>query len=115
VKTVSLDVTGTIVDGRAIKYFWDFLIPMAYAREHNIPFEKAFNHVKNTYMTVSPDDVKWYLPEYWIRRLNIREGVEKLLAELKPMVTVFPDVEPVIVELSRDHNLIVSSNLPMVF
>jgi len=113
-KAVSLDVTGTLVDGRSIKYFWDVLIPTAYARKHRIPFEEAFRCVKKTYMTVSPDDVKWYLPEYWVRRLGIEESMEELLKELKLEIAIFPDVEPVVTELSSNHCLIVSSNLPTV-
>lgn len=113
-KAISLDVTGTLVDGRSVKYFWDVLIPTAYARKHQMPFEKAFRYVKQTYMTISPDDVKWYLPEYWVKRLNIEDSVEVLLRELKPMITIFPDVKPVIVELCSQHDLIISSNLPMM-
>ncbi|MEM3712729.1 MAG: hypothetical protein QXR97_04240, partial [Thermoproteota archaeon] len=70
VKVVSLDVTGTLVEGRSVKYFWDVLIPTVYARKHRVPFEKALQYVKRAYTTISPDDVKWYLPEYWIKRLN---------------------------------------------
>ncbi|MEM2487507.1 MAG: HAD family hydrolase [Thermoproteota archaeon] len=113
-KVVSLDVTGTLVDGRSVKYFWDVLIPTAYAKKHQVPFEKALQYVKQTYMTVSPDDVKWYLPEYWLKRLNIEDSVEYFLEEFKPMVTFFPDVEPVIAELRSQHDLIISSNLPMM-
>jgi len=114
VEAVSLDVTGTLVDGRSVKYFWDVLIPTAYARKHRVPFEKALSHVKQTYGTISPDDVRWYLPEYWMKRLGVEGSVEELLKELKPFITVFPDVEPVIAELSSSHSLIVSSNLPML-
>ncbi|MEM1548228.1 MAG: HAD family hydrolase [Thermoproteota archaeon] len=114
IEAVSLDVTGTLVDGRSVKYFWDVLIPAAYARKHKVPFEKAVSHVKQTYGTISPDDVRWYLPEYWIKRLNIEGNVEDLLRELKPLITIFPDVEPVIAELSSNHSLIISSNLPML-
>ncbi|MCS7138791.1 MAG: HAD family hydrolase [Crenarchaeota archaeon] len=113
-KVVSLDVTGTLVDGMSVKYFWDFLIPTAYARKHQVPFEKAFQYVKQTYMTISPDDVKWYLPEYWMQRLDIEDSIEDLLKELKQMITIFPDVKPAIVELCSQHNLIISSNLPMI-
>lgn len=114
VEAVSLDVTGTLVDGRSVKYFWDVLIPSAYARKHRVPFEKALSHVKHMYGTISPDDVRWYLPEYWMKRLGIEGSVEELLKELKPFITIFPDVEPVIVELSSNHSLIVSSNLPVL-
>lgn len=111
---VSLDVTGTLVDGRSVKYFWDVLIPTAYARKHQMPFGKAFKYVKQIYATISPDDVKWYLPEYWIRRLDIEDSVDYLLKEFKPIITIFPDVKPVIIELYSQHDLIVSSNLPML-
>ncbi|MBO3799622.1 MAG: HAD family hydrolase [Candidatus Brockarchaeota archaeon] len=113
-EAVSLDVTGTLVDGRSVKYFWDVLIPSAYARKHRVPFEKAFSNVKQMYGTISPDDVRWYLPEYWMKKLGIEESIEELLRELKPLITIFPDVKPVIAELSSNHSLIVSSNLPML-
>lgn len=115
VKVVSLDVTGTLVDGRSVKYFWDSLIPSTYASRNNISFEEAFSYVKQRYSMVSDEDLRWYLPEYWIEKLNIEKSCEELLEELKSKVTVFPDVEPAIIRLSSDYSLIVSSNLPRVF
>lgn len=64
---------------------------------------------------VSNEDLRWYLPEYWIEKLDIGKSYEELLKELKPKITVFPDVEPAIVKLSSDYSLIVSSNLPREF
>jgi putative hydrolase of the HAD superfamily len=113
VRVISLDVTGTLVDGRPIKHFWDALIPAAYARKHRISFKEAFSHVKQAYETISRDDVEWYLPEYWMRRLNIGDGVKELFEELRQMITFFPDVESTIVKLSSNYNMIVSSNLPI--
>lgn len=115
VKVVSLDVTGTLVDGRSVKYFWDSLIPAAYASRNSVSFEEALSYVKQRYSMVSDEDLRWYLPEYWVEKLNIGKSCEELLEELKPKVTVFPDVAPTIVRLSSNYNLIVSSNLPRVF
>jgi FMN phosphatase YigB (HAD superfamily) len=115
VKVVSLDVTGTLVDGRSVKHFWDSLIPAAYASRNNISFEEASSYVKQQYRMVSDEDLRWYLPEYWVEKLNIGKSCEELLKELKLKVTVFPDVEPAIVRLSSDYSLIVSSNLPKGF
>lgn len=115
VKVVSLDVTGTLVDGRSVKHFWDSLIPAAYASRNKISLEEASSYVKQRYRMVSDEDLRWYLPEYWIEKLDIGKSCEELLKELKPEVTVFPDVEPAIVRLSSNHSLIVSSNLPRVF
>lgn len=115
VKVVSLDVTGTIVDGRSVKHFWDSLIPAAYASKNNISFEEAFSYVKQRYSMVGNEDLRWYLPEYWIEKLDIGKSYEELLEELKPKVTVFPDVEPAIFKLSSAYSLIVSSNLPRGF
>ncbi|MEM2931049.1 MAG: HAD family hydrolase, partial [Thermoproteota archaeon] len=112
VRMVSLDVTGTLVDGGSVKHFWDRLIPAAYAAENNISFQEAFSHVERRYSMISPDDIRWYLPEYWLRELNISMSFERLLEELRPKIIFFPDVEPVITRLSSACFLIVSSNLP---
>jgi len=112
VRVISLDVTGTLVDGRCIKHFWDYLIPAAYAAENNIFFKEAYSHVKKKYSMISRDDVRWYLPEYWLKELNISTSLEKLLQELKRRVTFFPDVAPMITRFSSEYVLIVSSNLP---
>lgn len=111
-KAVSLDVTGTLVDEETVKRFWDRLIPAAYAAENSIPFQEAFSYVKQRYGSISPDDIRWYLPEYWLRELNISISFEKLLEELRPKIIFFPDVKPIIAKLSSACFLIVSSNLP---
>jgi|YelNatPaOPRAMG01_1025707.scaffolds.fasta_scaffold106044_2 FMN phosphatase YigB (HAD superfamily) len=113
VGAISLDVTGTLVDGRCVKHFWDHLIPAAYAAENNICFEEAYLRVKKKYNTISRDDVRWYMPEYWLRELNISVSLEKLLQELKSRVVFFPDVAPMITRFKSEYVLIVSSNLPV--
>ncbi|MCX8183367.1 MAG: HAD family hydrolase [Crenarchaeota archaeon] len=114
VEAVSLDVTGTLVDGRSVKRFWDHLIPAVYASENGISFNEAYTRVKKKYSTVSRDDVRWYLPEYWVKELNISISLEKLLEEFRHGIAFFPDVAPTITRLSSQYVLIVSSNLPSV-
>ncbi|MEM2050711.1 MAG: HAD family hydrolase [Thermoproteota archaeon] len=114
VKAVSLDVTGTLVEGRSVKRFWDHLIPAAYASEKHISFNEAYTRVKKKYSMVSRDDVKWYLPEYWLRELNINMSLENLLEEFRRGVAFFPDVAPTVKRLSSQYVLIVSSNLSSI-
>jgi len=112
VKVVSLGVTGTLVDDEPVKHFWNQLIPAAYAAESNVSFQEAFSHVKKRYSMISPDDVRWYLPEYSLRELNLSISFSKIIEELRPKVTFSPDLEPMIAKLASKRVLIVSSNLP---
>ncbi|MGQ9595987.1 MAG: HAD family hydrolase [Thermoproteota archaeon] len=115
IKVVSLDVTGTLIDGRSIKHFWDLLIPKVYADENHVPFEEAFSYVKQKYGMISQDDVRWYLLEYWSKVLNIKKGSKELLEELRSKITFFYEVESAIIKLSSHYDLIISSNLPKEF
>ncbi|MGQ9479296.1 MAG: HAD family hydrolase [Thermoproteota archaeon] len=112
IKTVSFDVTGTLVGGVSVKRFWDAIIPMTYAKENNISFEEAFSYVSRKYRMLSPNDIRWYLPEYWLDELKIRRNLAEMLDELKTDVKVFPEVESILNKLRSDYGLIVSSNLP---
>jgi len=70
IDTVLLDMDGTLLDLNFDIYFWQELIPRAYAEKHNLSFEAAFHHLEPIF-TEEQGKLSWYCLDYWTKALDM--------------------------------------------
>ena len=115
VKVISFDLNETLVSRDYVDYFWLELIPLEYAKQNNINFEKAFSYVISKYEEIGQDDIRWYLPEYWIRCFNLRTSLDELLEKTSFRIKIYSEVPEVLKELHNRYTLIISTNTSIEF
>jgi len=111
VKVVSFDLDGTIVERKYTDYFWLEVIPKAYAEEKGIELNKAKRIVYLKYDEIGENDLRWYLPDFWLKYLNIRKNLNKLLYEAFRESRPYPYVKPLLSVLrKKKFKLILCTN-----
>ena len=115
VEVVSLDLNGTLVTRGYADYFWLELVPRAYAERWGLGLEEARRAVAAEYDRVGPGDLRWYLPEFWARRLGLDVDVGELVREAASRAEVYPDVPEALERLAEGFRLVVASNMPRGF
>ncbi|RLE50370.1 MAG: hypothetical protein DRJ31_01590 [Candidatus Methanomethylicota archaeon] len=115
IKVVSLDLDGTIVSKNFADYFWLELVPELYAREHGLSIEEAKSVVLSMYDEVGPDDIRWYLPDYWFTKFKLSKPYTQVLESIKHKVEVFQDAVETINKLCGKYDLIITTNASKVF
>ena len=110
VKVISLDLDGTIVSKSFTDYFWLELVPELYSQRHNLPIDEAKRVVLSMYDEVGPDDIRWYLADYWFNRFDLKVSYKQVLDSIKHKVEVFPDALEVISKLCEKYMLILTTN-----
>ena len=108
-KVVSFDVVGTLVNSYYEDYVWMEAIPQLYARKRGISLKEAKTYVLKEYDCVSKNDIRWYLPEYWFKYLNLDEDPIEVFRSHIDKVRFYPEVPSVLRNLSQKHNLIIVS------
>ena len=88
VKTVLVDMDGTLLDLHFDNYFWLEHLPMRYAEQNNISFEKALEYIKIEVNKVS-GQIEWYCLDYWQTKLNL--PIVELKREIKHKISLRPD------------------------
>lgn len=91
IKTVLVDMDGTLLDLHFDNYFWLEHLPMRYAEQNNISFEKALEYIKGEVDKVS-GKIEWYCLDYWGEKLNL--PIVKLKREIKHKISLRPDTLP---------------------
>ncbi len=115
IRVVSMDLDDTLVTREYVDYFWLELVPRLYAEASGLPFEEARRRVFESYDEVGEDDLRWYLPDYWFRRFNIRDRLEEALREAGRRVRPYPDALRVVRELKDSVELVISTNAAREF
>lgn len=108
-KVVSFDVVGTLVDFNYENYVWKEAIPQLYARKTGVSFERAKDYVLREYDRLGNKDIKWYLPDYWFRHLNLDENPIEVFKAHAEKVKFYSEVPSVLQRLSRKFDLIIAS------
>ena len=67
------------------------------------------------YDEVGEDDLRWYLPNYWLRRLGLSVEIEDLLEELKKLVRPYDDALRAVQLLKRSYRLAILTNASWEF
>jgi len=114
-KVVSFDVGGTLIDFYYANYVWNEAIPRLYAEKRDISFEAAKDYVLSEYDRIGRNDIRWYLPEYWFKHFSLSEDPKEVFKLHVDKVRFYPEVPPVLKNLSQKYDLIIVSGTPRDF
>ncbi len=94
VRTVLLDMDGTLLDLHYDNHFWLQHVPRRYAEKNALTLDAAKNELLDRYRRAE-GTLDWYCVDYWTRELGLdipqlKEEVDHLIA-IHPHVTDFLD------------------------
>ncbi|MBN4080311.1 GMP/IMP nucleotidase [Beggiatoa alba] len=89
IKTVLLDMDGTLLDLNFDNHFWQHHVPVRYAEKHNLSFDVAYNKLMPIFKSVE-GTIDWYSVDYWTERLEL--DIAQLKAEVAHLIAVHPFV-----------------------
>ena len=89
VKTIFLDMDGTLMDLAFDNYFWHEYLPRVYANKNQLNYEQTVNQLKSMYLE-QKGGLKWYCTDYWSERLGVNIAEHKRVVWHR--IQLFPDV-----------------------
>jgi len=89
VKTVMLDMDGTLLDLNFDNTFWQQQLPQHYAEKHQLGFEQAYNELMARYAE-HRGTLTWYCLDYWRKELGI--DLMMLKKQSAHLIQVLPHV-----------------------
>lgn len=89
IRTVLLDMDGTLLDLRFDNHFWRELIPARYAERHGLSLANAHTEVAARTQQVE-GTLAWYCLDYWTRELVL--DIVTLKREIEHLITPHPHV-----------------------
>jgi putative hydrolase of the HAD superfamily len=87
IRTVLLDMDGTLLDLHYDNHFWMEYLPLAYAREHGLSPDEAQDHLRGHFEAVT-GSLPWYCLDHWSRTLSM--DIPTLKRELRHMIRMRP-------------------------
>lgn len=87
IRTVLLDMDGTLLDLHYDNHFWMEYLPLAYARQRGIPDHEAHDHLRGHFEAVT-GSLPWYCLDHWSRTLSM--DIPTLKRELRHMIRMRP-------------------------
>jgi HAD superfamily hydrolase (TIGR01509 family) len=96
IKTVLLDMDGTLLDLNFDNFFWQEFVPMQFARKRGLNIEEAKLHLARRYDAVA-GTLDWYCVDYWTQTLNL--DISILKEEIAPLIAIHPHVADFLVSL----------------
>ncbi|ABM02019.1 HAD-superfamily hydrolase, subfamily IA, variant 3 [Psychromonas ingrahamii 37] len=91
IKTVLLDMDGTLLDLNFDSFFWREHLPMRYAEYHNLTLVQAKSYLKNETNNVA-GKIEWYCLDYWEEKLSL--PITDLKREIEDKISLRPDTIP---------------------
>ena len=89
IRTVLLDMDGTLLDLHYDNYFWREHVPHRYAEYHGIELETARTHLFERFARHS-GTLNWYCTDFWSSELAL--DIVQLKQEVAHLIAVRPDV-----------------------
>lgn len=89
IKTVLLDMDGTLLDLNFDNHFWQHHVPVRYAEKHNISFDVSYKKLMPIFKEVE-GTIQWYCVDYWTDRLEL--DIAQLKAEVAHLIAIHPFV-----------------------
>jgi 5'-nucleotidase len=90
VKSVFLDMDGTLLDLHFDNHFWLEHLPMRYSERHGISADAALEHLHPRFKAVE-GTLAWYSIEHWSRELDM--DIATLKREVEHLIQVLPHAE----------------------
>ncbi|HWR57662.1 MAG TPA: HAD-IA family hydrolase [Thermodesulfovibrionales bacterium] len=90
IKSVLLDMDGTLLDKYFDDYFWEHLVPEKYSEKHKMTFGRAKEELMKKYRR-HEGTLNWTDIDFWSRELNL--DIPALKEQIKHMIEVHPHVE----------------------
>lgn len=90
IKTVFLDMDGTLLDLSFDSYFWQRHLPLRYSQKNRIEFSHARELLQSHYKGKA-GTLDWYCTDYWTSELDM--DVAALKREIASRIRIFPHVE----------------------
>ncbi|EAQ98575.1 GMP/IMP nucleotidase [Congregibacter litoralis] len=87
IRTVLLDMDGTLLDLHYDNHFWMEYLPRAYAKTRGIPEDEAIAEIHGGFASVR-GSLPWYCLDHWSRELGM--DIPTLKRELKHMIRMRP-------------------------
>ena len=89
IKTVLLDMDGTLLDLHFDNHFWLHYVPLCYAEKHDLPHDEAHQQLMQRYSDVR-GSLDWYCVDFWTRELSL--DIEQLKHDIADKISIRPDV-----------------------
>lgn len=87
IRTVLLDMDGTLLDLHYDNHFWMEYLPRAYAQTRGIPEAEAMTHLQDSFSSVR-GSLPWYCLDHWSKALDM--DIPRLKREIKHMIRMRP-------------------------
>lgn len=115
IKVISFDMDGCLSDNSFDELVWRTEIPTIYAKEKTIPFTQAFEEVTKEYKRLWGKVDGWRDPEFWFKHFGFKTSWSSMVEHLKPKITQYGDVLPILKELKKRYRLIIISHADRKF
>ncbi len=99
IKTVFLDMDGTLLDLHFDNYFWHEFVPLRFSEKHQIELDTAKQQLQLRYKSKA-GTLDWYCIDYWALDLGL--DISALKREISARIQIFPNVEKFLSKL-REH------------
>ena len=111
VRTVFLDMDGTLLDLSFDNYFWHEHLPLRYSQKNGIEFSHA-RKLLQSYYKEKAGTLDWYCTDYWTKELGL--DVPALKQEIASHIQLFPNAERFLKKLvrARKHIALVTNAHP---
>jgi GMP/IMP 5'-nucleotidase len=101
IKTVLLDMDGTLLDLHFDNYFWQEYLPEHWGKMNNMEAETAKAQLKDWY-SKEAGTLSWYCLDFWTDRLNF--DVLELKADVEHLIKFRPHAESFLDRLSKNES-----------
>ncbi len=98
IKSVLLDMDGTLLDKYFDDYFWEHLVPEKYSEKHGVTFGRAKEELMTKYKH-HEGTLNWTDIDFWSRELRL--DIPALKEQIKHLIEVHPHVEDFLRMLRR--------------